>query len=225
MRHAAHQGTLSCCHFLRISSSFSVRLLVSVLFSTKKELTPIISDTNNLAPLTPDVGTSVKREIVCSKQWFIGMRLAFPSRRSFRATGGNRDPARAFPASLKGGRERRERPLEDAQRVGDSQAVIRDRNAHRATAFETRNHLTPVLDAGAAVDDQPVGAQVAGETVARLVDEVEWAADVLREPTRYFHPADVIGDRVVAARLTNQHAVPWPKLFYSSRPLGLGDEV
>ena len=47
-------------------------------------------------------------------------------------------------------------PLEDAERIGDGQAVVRHRYAGRVTAGDARDHFTAVLHAGAAVDHEPV---------------------------------------------------------------------
>jgi hypothetical protein len=49
--------------------------------------------------------------------------------------------------------------------------------------------------------------QVVGEVVALHVGEVELAADVLREPAGDLDPADVLADRVMAARFGDEDAV------------------
>ena len=58
--------------------------------------------------------------------------------------------------------------------------------------------------------DHVDAAQVAGEVVALVVNEVEVAADVLSHPTRDFHAPDIVTDRVMCTGFTDED--PWARL-------------
>ena len=63
-----------------------------------------------------------------------------------------------------------------------------------------------------------IGRQVVREVVPLHVRELELAADVLREPARDLHPADVLADGVVRAGLGDEHAVAGRSCSMAERP-------
>ena len=63
---------------------------------------------------------------------------------------------------------------------------------------DTGEHLAPVLDATAAVDDQVYSGQIRGEIMTLIMLEVEVPADVLPQPAEDLHAADIVADRVGA---------------------------
>ena len=133
----------------------------------------------------------------------------------------------ALAHHLESAGERLQRALEDAQAVGDDEAVVGDRHAGLAAAHDAAEHLAPVGGAGAAVDDQAVVGQGGGvgKIVALHVVDLELAAHVLGEPARDLDAADVFADRVVAAVLGDEDAVAGAQLFDGERAGDLRGEV
>ncbi len=135
-----------------------------------------------------------------------------------------RRPARR-PHDVERRGEGLQRPLEDAQTVRDGQPVVGDGNPGLLAAQDAGEHGSAVGGAGAAVDHGAVGRQVLGKVVALDRVHLELAAHILVEPPRDLHPADVVGDGVMAARLGDEDAVAGPQVLQGEGALHLRGEV
>src|SRR5689334_12592903 len=109
--------------------------------------------------------------------------------------------------SLASRRKRLQRAFEDAERVGDDQAVVGDRDTGALAARDPALHLAAVPHASAAVDHQLVRREVFREVVALAVIDLEPGARVLSEPSRNLHAADVICDGVMRACLRDEDTI------------------
>ena len=75
------------------------------------------------------------------------------------------------------------------------------------------------------MDNQLIGGQVHGEIVALYGVELKLAAHVLRQPSGYFNPADIIRNRMMAARFGHQYPVPRPQIINGQGARHLGNQI
>ena len=115
--------------------------------------------------------------------------------------------------------------FEEAEAVCDDEAIVGDWDAGPAALEDAREHLPAVEHTGAAVDDEFVLGDVVGPFAAGQGGEVEFAADVLGEPSRDFYPADVFADGVMRAGLGDKDFVARLERIDGHRAERMGDEV
>jgi len=63
--------------------------------------------------------------------------------------------------------------------------------------------------------------QISGVIMALNVCEIKLPADVLRQPTRYFHPSDVLADGMMATGFSDENTVAAAQMINGERPLNL----
>lgn len=123
------------------------------------------------------------------------------------------------------GGEGAQRPLKDAQTIGDDQAVVGYRHPCPTTLEDAVEHQPAIPHARAAMNDQLVGRQVVGEVLSLDGGKLQRTADILAEPFGDFDAADVVVDGVVAARFGNKYPIARTKGIDGKGALGLTEQV
>jgi len=88
-------------------------------------------------------------------------------------------------------------PLEYTKRIRYCNTVIGYGNAEVPAAFNPRENFPPVCHTSSALNNQLVIAEIFRQIVSLINIELEFSADVLRQPSRYFYPTDVFYNRMM----------------------------
>ena len=96
----------------------------------------------------------------------------------------------------------------------------------RAAAFhDAGEHFPAILHAAAAVHDQVDARKVAWKIVSLAMGEAQVPADILPQPARDLHAADIVADRVVGAGFENHHGIPRLQVLDRERSTHEFDQV
>ena len=70
------------------------------------------------------------------------------------------------------------------------------------------------------MDNQPVWAQIIGKITPSKIVHANIATGILPQPTRNFHPPDVVSRGVMPTGLGHQHGIAGLQAVYGSRTVG-----